>query len=217
MKTATVARLGLTLSLACAGVFSANSADAVTCPIGFNQSTVLRSMPAAQAYGFALAPWYSAICGGMNFVDRFVVDENGGSINGHYHIWAEDPTVNCFTTTSTWPDGVMGRQSGSGACVAVDPFMTPRTAAVHLTSHWLRVRSTNSNRWRPIGIKVLGTAAIKVLVEHTDGTFWQYTNLTPGTWGLGVTGKFAKNAWVMNQNTNGSPMSFDNFVVDHHL
>jgi len=211
-------RLQLTFVLTGLGLLFGSTAHATTCTIGFSQSSGLNAMPAAQAYGFATAPWYTAICGGSNFVNTFLVDENGGDVFNHYHIWAEDPTVNCFTTSSAWPEGVMGRQVGTGPCVAVNPLTTSREAGVHTTTHWLRIRSNNANRWRATQIQVLGTEPVRVLLEQANGTFWQYTNLTPGTWNLSSTGQFAKNAWVMNQTTaTGVPMSFDNFVVDHNL
>jgi hypothetical protein len=208
----------LTFAAACASVFAATAAHAATCSIGFSQSSVLNAMPASQAAGYASSPWYNAICGGANFVNRFLVDEGGGSIHGIYIIWADDPTVNCFTTTPTWPSGVMGRTQSNGSCVAVNPLLTSRMATGHAPTQWIRIRATNANRWRPTQLKVLGKEVGKVLVEHTDGTFWQYTNLTPGLWNLGSTGKFAKTAWVMNQNTAviGS-VSFDNFIVAHQL
>jgi len=174
-------------------------------------------MPAAQAIGFATAPFYTQVCGGIAIPNAFKVDESGGSIFGHFHIAADDPTVNCFTTNATWPSGVMGRQIGAGPCVAINPLTTSRYVAVHTTTQWIRVRTASTTKWRATQIKVMGTVSVKVLVEQTDGTWWQFTDLTPGIWNLGNTGKFAKNAFVQNQSTAGAPMSFDNFVVAHNL
>ena len=208
----------LAFAAACASVFAAaTTAHAASCTIGFSQSSPLNAMPPVQAAGYAQAPWYSAICGGADFINRFLVDEGGGSIHGTYIIWADDPTVNCFTTTPTWPAGVMGRQQGA-SCIAVNPLLTSRAATSHAPTQWIRIRATNNNRWRPAQLKVMGPEVARVLVEHTDGTYWQYTNLTPGVWNLASTGKFAKTAWVMNQNSAViGGVTFDNFVVNHQL
>jgi hypothetical protein len=204
----------LALAAACASLLAATTAHATTCSIGFSQSGPLSALPAIHAAGYAQAPWYSAICGGANFVNRFLVDDNGGA--GFHLLWADDPTINCLAFNATWPQGVMGRQGAS--CVPVNPLTTSRMAGTHGPTQYIRIRATNSNRWRPTQLKVMGPETAKVLVEHTDGTWWQYTNLTPGVWNLASTGKFARNAWVTNQNTNViGGISFDNFVVDHQL
>lgn len=207
-------RLALAGALASALTLSTAAAHASTCSITFGQTSGMRWMPASHAYGIAAAPYFTSICAGANYFNQFNFDEN---VYNHYHFWADDPTVNCLTTTATWPNGVMGRQSAGGGCVAVDPYATNRNITAHSATHQIRIHATNSNRWRPSQIKVLGTTAARVIVEHTDGTWWYYINLTPGVWNLASTGKYARNAWVVSESPNGGPVWFDNVVVDQNL
>jgi hypothetical protein len=55
-----------------------------------------------------------------------------GTAYGHFHIPFADPNINCFTTTSTYPNGVMGTQSSpQSPCLAIDPYNKPRTLLPH--------------------------------------------------------------------------------------
>jgi len=204
-----VAFLGLMIA-------GASEASATPCVIGFSDRTGLKRMP-DQAIGFAEAPWYTNVCGGIAVPVQFLVDENGGTIENHFHVGPDDPTINCFTTNATYPNGVMGR-TVNGSCVAVDPLATSRFVTFHHATQFVRVSTGPSIRWRATGITVKGTQPLRVLVEQADGTFWQFTNLTPGAWNLGNTGKLAKQIWIMNQDSSsGTPGSFDDVRLDHSI
>jgi hypothetical protein len=144
------------------------------------------------------------------------VDESGGQIAGHYHFWSDDPSVNCFTTSNAWPNGVMGKDNGTSTCTAVDPLGQSRDVATHGSAYWVRIRNVTATNlaWRAMKIKVKGTKEVRVKIDNTDGTWWQYTHLTPGTWTLLPNGHKAKTAWVMTQDPNaGTPPTFDDFMI----
>ena len=209
-------QLMLLVTVAAGAGLSYRPADAraATCNITFSDSFGMVAMPEAQAIGFALSPYYNNRCAEIGFT--FKVDQTGGTDYGHFHFWADDPTVTCTTTTPAWPDGVMGRRNGT-TCVAVNPFTTSRLISTHTSDHWMRIRNLTASQqaWRATQILVKTDQPILVLIENTDGTFWQYTNLTKGTWNLFNNGKKAKTAWVRNQNlAAGQGISFDNFVVE---
>lgn len=194
---------------------TAHAALAFNCTLGFGQVEALNAMPYEQAYGFASSPWYKNSC---SIFDPpypppayFLIDEPAG---GHYHITPDDPTISCFTTNATWPNGVFGRPSGS-SCVAVDPLRTSRTATAHTGASQIRVRLTSGTAipWRPSQITVKGSVAAQVLVEQTDGTWWSYTNLGAGTSNLFSNGKAAKQVLITNQNTANGPTSWDNLKL----
>jgi hypothetical protein len=185
-----------------------------SCTIRFSQSNVISNMSFYQALGFADSPWYKNHCSDLGW--NFKVDESGGAIAGHYHFWADDPAVNCVAFTNTWPNGVMGKDNNTNTCTAVDPLAESRNAQPHGAGYWIRIRNVTSTdlAWRVTQIKVRGTKEARVLLDNTDGTWWEYTHLTPGTWNLLDNGHKAKTAWVMNQNPNAAqPMAFDNFVI----
>jgi hypothetical protein len=187
-----------------------------SCTIAFSDYTGLQILPFQQAYGFAASPWYYNFCGTMGL--WFNVDANGGPPSGHYHLWADDPTVNCVTTNATWPNGVMGRMVGNGPCNAVNPLTTSRSATPHQAGFQIRVQNlSTTDPWRPTQILIRSGTA-RVLLQHNDGTWWEYTNLTPGTWNLVPNGHKAISAWVMNQNPDPlAAITFDNLVVEGPL
>jgi len=191
------------------------SSAITTCTIGFGQSSALANMTFYQAYGFAEAPWYKHKCSTLGW--SFKVDDSGGTIAGHYHFWSDDPAVNCYTTSSAWPNGVMGKDHGTSTCTAVDPLQESRDVTTHGSTYWIRIRNvtSTSQAWRATKIKVKGTKEIRVKLDNTDGTWWEYTHLTPGlTWTLLPNGHNAETAWVMDQNQGAiTPPTFDNFEI----
>lgn len=88
----------------------------------------------------------------------------------------------------------------------------------HNSGYWIRIKKNNSSstNWRAAQLYVKGTEAARVVVEHTDGTWWYSLNLTAGwVWNLGVNGKKAKTVYVMNENpSSGTAIKFDNFVIE---
>jgi hypothetical protein len=216
MKTSPARRTAAVIVVAlCILVGRAAKAQTPSCTIAFSDPTGMSILPYTQAYGFAQSPWYYNWCSALGV--WFYVDEDsrGGPLAGHYHFWADDPSVNCVTTNSSWPNGVMGRQVGYGPCNAVDPIHTSRQATPHDPGYMIRIQNlSTSQSWRATQITVRSGPPVRVLLQNTDGTFWQYTNLTPGVWNLLPNGHNAIFAWVMNQNsTPVQPITFDNFVV----
>jgi hypothetical protein len=197
---------------------AANAQGLNTCNIDFADQTGLSILPYYQAYGFAASPWYYNWCGGLGV--WFNVNENsynGGPLAGHFHIPPEDTSISCFTTDSAWPNGVLGRPGPGGTCNPINPLTTPRTALPHTAGYMVRVQNlSTSQAWEATQIRVVaGSPAVRVLLQNTDGTWWQYTNLTPGTWNLIPNGHYAINGWIMNQDLTdpGPPINFDNLVI----
>jgi hypothetical protein len=178
----------------------ASEAKAQTCTVSFSDDFGLSLVDSSMAYGF-LAPggglvWYYNECGAGSG-NWLYLDEDpeggypAGVEYGHFHIPFADPAINCFTTTAAYPAGIMGRQASSGSpCVAVNPLTEPRTLYPHRRPGVLRVRylahSGDPLRYLiPNRIRVLGSQAVSVLFQASDGSWWSWKNLTAGTWNLG--------------------------------
>lgn len=211
MKTISVLVLGLFLY--------ASEAQAQTCTVAFTDDFGLSLIDPSMAYGF-LAPggglvWYYNECGaGSN--NWLYLDEDpaggypAGSAYGHFHIPFADPAVNCFTTTGSYPAGIMGRQASSGSpCVAVNPLTEPRTLYPHRRPGVLRVRylahTGDPLRYLlPNRIRVLGSQPVSVLFQASDGSWWSWNGLTAGTWNL--SGGFpARRVFVLSSVAGDAP------------
>jgi len=192
----------------------AADAEAQSCVVSFNDSFGLSLLDPSMAYGF-MAPgggliWYYNQCGsGSDNWLYFDEDPNGGFPVGteydHFHIPFVDPTVNCFTTTSAYPGGVMGWQSFSG-CVVIDPYIGPRTLLPHAADGVLRIRYL-ADTGEPLryiqldGIRVLGQTPVSVLVQAANGSWWVWSDLPAGDWIL--TGALpARRAFVFSNATS---------------
>lgn len=152
------------------------------------------------AYGF-MSPgagviWYYNQCGGPASDNWLYLDEDpaggfpGGTAYSHFHIPFTDPTINCFTTTPTYPAGVMGKQSSPGdPCVAINPYGKPRSLLPHHPDGVLRIRylahTGEPLRYLlPNTIRVIGPTSVSVLFQAANGSWWVWSNLTAGTWAL---------------------------------
>jgi hypothetical protein len=187
------------LPLLCALFLFTTKANAQSCVISFSDSFGLTLLDPSMAYGF-MAPgggvvWYYNECGAGS--DNWLyLDEDpdggfpGGVEYGHFHIPFADPTVNCFTTTATYPLGVMGKQSSPGdPCVAINPLNKPRTLLPHRPDGILRIRylahSGDPLRYLlPNAVRVIGPTPVSVLFQAANGSWWVWSNLTAGSWNL---------------------------------
>lgn len=176
------------------------TANAQSCIISFSDTFGLSLLDPSMAYGF-MAPgggviWYYNQCGGPSSDNWLYLDEDPtggfpiGTAYEHFHIPFDDLTINCFTTTATYPLGVMGRQSSSGApCVAIDPYNKARTFLPHHPDGVLRIRyvahSGEPLRYiLPNAIRVIGPTPVSVLFQAANGSWWVWNNLTAGSWSL---------------------------------
>jgi hypothetical protein len=183
------------LTLLCGLFLTAAEANAQSCVISFSDSFGLSLLDPSMAYGF-MAPgggviWYYNQCGVDNWL---YLDEDpaggypGGTEYGHFHIPFADPSINCFTTTPTYPLGVMGQQSSLGSpCVAINPYNKPRSLLPHHPDGILRVRylahSGDPLRYMlPNAIRVIGPTPVSVLFQAANGSWWVWNNLPAGSW-----------------------------------
>jgi hypothetical protein len=179
--------LQLLLSLVAIGSLTSLSESAhafSNCPIAFNDRTGFEILDPSQAYGFMIPAggpggvWYYNQCSTTG--DWFYFDEDPATAYNHFHFPAEDMSINCVTTDSQWPNGVMGRMT-NGTCVPVDPLATERFVHNHWGDQLLRFQDLSSPpyRWRPAQIYVLsGSADAKVVMKAENGVFWTWAPLT---------------------------------------
>jgi hypothetical protein len=191
MKTFTSVLVALLLNAA--------PANAQNCTVSLSDSFGLSLLDPSMAYGFMVPGagviWYYNECasGSDNWL-YFDEDPPGGFPAGvgygHFHIPFTDPTINCFTTTSTYPLGVMGRQTSLGSpCVAINPYNKPRSLLPHRPDGVLRIRylahSGEPLRYLlPNSIRVIGSTPVSVLFQAANGSWWVWNNLTSGSWTL---------------------------------
>jgi hypothetical protein len=188
------------LTLLCGLLLTATNAKAQSCVISFSDDFGLSLLDPSMAYGF-MAPgggvvWYYNQCGGSGSDNWLYLDEDpaggfpGGTAYGHFHIPFADPTINCFTTTSTYPLGVMGKQASQGSpCVAINPYNHPRSLLPHRPDGVLRIRylAHTGDPLRyilPNAIRVIGPTPVSVLFQAANGSWWVWNNLTAGSWTL---------------------------------
>jgi len=196
MKIAKV--IGIFLILLCGLFLNTANANAQSCVISFSDSFGLSLLDPSMAYGF-MAPgggiiWYYNQCGGSGSDNWLYLDENpaGGFPAGteyhHFHIPFVDPAINCFTSSSTYPNGVMGIQSSpQSPCVAIDPYNNPRTLLPHHPDGILRMvylaHSGEPLRYMlPNAIRVIGPTPVSVLFQAADGSWWVWSDLPAGNW-----------------------------------
>jgi len=188
------------LTLLCALFLFTAKANAQSCVISFSDSFGLSLLDPSQAYGFmypgAGVIWYYNQCGGPASDNWLYLDEDpdggfpSGVEYGHFHIPFADPTINCFTTTPTYPLGVMGKQSSPGdPCVAINPLNKPRNLLPHRPDGVLRIRylahTGEPLRYLlPNAIRVIGSTPVSVLFQAANGSWWVWSNLTAGSWTL---------------------------------
>jgi hypothetical protein len=198
MKIAKVT--GIFLILLCGVFLNTPDASAQSCVISFDDSFGLSLLDPSMAYGF-MAPgggiiWDYNQCGGSTSDNWLYLDEDpsggfpAGTAYGHFHIPFVDPAINCFTTTSTYPNGVMGTQSSpQSPCVAIDPYNKPRTLLPHHPDGVLRI-SYLAHTGEPLrymlpnAVRVIGPTPVSVLFQAADGSWWVWSNLTTGNWFL---------------------------------
>src|SRR5262245_41197078 len=124
------------LTLLCGLFLTATTANAQNCVISFSDDFGLSLLDPSLAYGLmgpgAGVIWYYNECGPGS--DNWLyLDEDpaggfpGRTAYGHFHIPFSDPTINCYTTTATYPLGVMGKQTSGSPCVAINPYNQPRS------------------------------------------------------------------------------------------
>jgi hypothetical protein len=180
-------------------LLSTTAARADDCVVNFTDPFGLSIIDPSQAYGF-MAPtggilWYYNQCGYGD--DWLYLDENppggwpAGTSYNHFHIPFLDPSINCYTTSTAYPLGVMGRQpSPNSPCVAVDPLNAgPRSLLPHQPDEILRIRyltdpSAPLRYILPTTIRNIGDIPITVLFEDASGGWWQWADLPPGYWSL---------------------------------
>lgn len=216
------------LSLVCVLFLTAAEARAQSCVISFSESFGLTLLDPSMAYGF-MSPggglvWYYDECGAGS--DNWLyLDEDaaggfpGGVEYGHFHIPFVDPTINCFTTTATYPLGVMGKQAAPASpCVAINPLNKPRTLLPHRPDGVLRIRylahSGDPLRYLlPTSIRVIGPTPVSVLFQAANGSWWTWSNLTAGTWNLNG-GLPARRAFVLSNVGNvGAPWQITDLAI----
>jgi hypothetical protein len=178
----------------------AAEAKAQSCVISFSDTFGLSLLDPSMAYGF-MSPgagviWYYNQCGGPSSDNWLYLDEDpsggypAGTAYGHFHIPFIDPSINCFTTTPTYPAGVMGKQASMGSpCVAIDPYGKPRSLIPHYPDGVLRIRylahTGEPLRYLlPNSIRVIGPTPVSVLFQAANGGWWVWSNLTASTWAL---------------------------------
>jgi hypothetical protein len=205
----------------CALFLSAAEANAQSCDISFSDSFGLSLIDPSMAYGFMYpgggVVWYYNQCGGSSSDNWLYFDEDpaggfpAGAGYGHFHIPFTDPAINCFTFTSTYPAGVMGKRTSSSApCVAINPYNKPRSLLPHHPDGVLRIRYLASSgeplRYLlPNKIRVIGPTPVSVLFQASDGSWWVWSDLTAGNWIL--SGAFpARRVFVLSNAVNsGTP------------
>jgi hypothetical protein len=213
--------MGIFLILLCGLFLNTANANAQSCVISFDDSFGLSLLDPSMAYGFMFPGegiiWYYDQCGGSTSPDWLYLDENpaggypAGTAYGHFHIPFADPNINCFTTTSTYPNGVMGIQSSpQSPCLAIDPYNKPRTLLPHHPDGILRIIYLGSvdlpKRYiLPNAIRVIGPTPVSVLFQAADGSWWIWSDLPAGNWSL--TGALpAKQVFILSSAVNaGTP------------
>jgi hypothetical protein len=205
------------------------NANAQSCVISFSDSFGLSLLDPSMAYGF-MSPgggviWYYNQCGGPSSDNWLYVDEDpgggfpGGTEYGHFHIPFADPTINCFTTTPTYPLGVMGKQPSLGSpCVAINPLNKPRTLLPHRPDGVLRIRylahTGDPLRYLlPNTIRVIGPTPVSVLFQAANGSWWVWSNLTAGTWNLNGALPARRVFVLSNVGNVGAPWQITDFGI----
>jgi hypothetical protein len=109
---------------------------------------------------------------------------------GHFHLSFEDPAFTCFP-----PDPGDGLGGGfgrvvQGVCLSVNWVGFARALDSHDWSQWIRIwledRDTHTpNAFQMPIIRIGGNNPIKLYFRKTDGSWWSFSSLAPGDWGIG--------------------------------
>jgi hypothetical protein len=196
------------------------------CTIAFNDHYGLSRIDRqSQAYGFmepvspgpGVHTWYYNACSSTG--EYFYMAEDSATQYGHFHIPPSDPTINCFTSNSTY-SFVYGR-TVNGQCVAVDPLYMDRTVINHQPDERMTISDISSSaHWRPTGISVLaGSATVQLTILEANGQYWVSGNLTANhNWTIGWNsgpGTGAVAAWIGEAPGQSSEFNIDNVVINY--
>lgn len=211
-------RLDVLLGANGAGLASsaaAASSSVSTCTVGFADYIGLLIIPQKAGHTFATNPYYIQGCGtGWVHVKENDVARYGsswGSGYNHYHLMYEKGG---FCVPS---GGSYGYHNGSTCVNVLDPATEPRYLASHHGTQWIRIYVYRSGvpemTFDFKSIRVKGTQGIKLYFRKTDGSWWHWNNLGPGTWNVAPYAAGIREILIRASGGSSSSYSFDNVVV----